>query len=183
MQKLLASTAVVLFLAAPAYADSHKSKTETMTPQKMETTSQDRDQTGTTTENRTNTTSANQNESMRSVNFVESISTNQIKASKLIGMRIYATEKDVDLNKTYDKGPEKDWDDIGEINDVILTRDGQVKAVVLGIGGFLGIGEKDVAVEMSSLKFVKEKDENDFFLVVNASRQKLEQAPAYKAGS
>lgn len=43
-------------------------------------------------------------------------------------------------------------DDIGEVNDVLIGQDGRVAAVVIGVGGFLGIGEKDVAVSMDSLQ-------------------------------
>jgi hypothetical protein len=46
-----------------------------------------------------------------------------------------------------------DGEDIGEINDVIVGEDGRVLAVIVGVGGFLGIGEKDVAVGMTALKF------------------------------
>jgi hypothetical protein len=48
------------------------------------------------------------------------------------------------------------------------------------VGGFLGIGEKDVAIEMSSLRKVRESDDsNDWFLVVNSSKDLLTNAPAY----
>jgi sporulation protein YlmC with PRC-barrel domain len=77
-------------------------------------------------------------------------------------------------------GAEKDWDDVGEINDVILGRDGQIKAVVLGVGGFLGMGEKSVAIPMQDVKFVKNGDgPDDYFLVVNANKDVLTNAPAY----
>ena len=100
-----------------------------------------------------------------------------IYASEFIGMRVYAAEKDFDsfnADTMLEADAEQNWDDIGEINDVILSRDGQVKAVIIGVGGFIGIGEKDVAVEMSSIKMVSEKDDpDDFFLVVNTNKQGL----------
>lgn len=106
-----------------------------------------------------------------------------IYASTFIGMRIYSAERDFDTfnaETMVETGAEKEWDDIGEINDVILGRDGDVKAVILGVGGFIGIGEKDVAVDMDSIKFVAEKDdEDDFFLVVKTSKEQLEGLPAF----
>jgi PRC-barrel domain protein len=39
---------------------------------------------------------------------------------------------------------------IGEIMDVLVDRDGKVTALVVGVGGFLGMGEKDVAVPFNS---------------------------------
>lgn len=102
-----------------------------------------------------------------------------VEASDFIGARIYATET-MPATDTVAAGAEKDWDDVGEINDVILGRDGQIKAVVLGVGGFLGMGEKNVAVPMQDVKFVKSGDgPNDYFLVVNANKDVLTNAPAY----
>jgi hypothetical protein len=47
-----------------------------------------------------------------------------------------------------------DGEDIGTVNDLLLDRDGQILAVVVGVGGFLGIGEKDVAIANDQLNFV-----------------------------
>ena len=88
-----------------------------------------------------------------------------ILASKFIGMRVYATEKDVAPDASVKAGSEKEWDDIGEINDVILSRKGDVQAVIVGVGGFIGIGEKNVAVAMKDIKFVQNGDsKDDYFL-------------------
>ena len=101
-----------------------------------------------------------------------------IRASEFIGHTIYATE--AAPGDSVAMGAEKDWDNIGEINEVILGRDGTVRAVVLGVGGFLGIGEKNVAVAVQDVKFVKNgEDTDDYFLVVNANKDSLTAAPAY----
>ena len=42
---------------------------------------------------------------------------------------------------------------IGDINDVLIDRDGKVAAVIVGVGGFLGMGEKDVALPYQQLTF------------------------------
>jgi hypothetical protein len=104
------------------------------------------------------------------------------EASDLIGSRIYATEAQVDADKALDKAGD-DWDDIGEINNLIVSRDGSVKAVVVGVGGFLGLGEKNVALKMNELKFLKKAgdDADDYFVVVNSNKERLEKAPEYKA--
>jgi hypothetical protein len=44
-------------------------------------------------------------------------------------------------------------ENIGDIKDVLVNKDGTVTAVLIGVGGFLGIGEKDVAVSMTALEF------------------------------
>ncbi len=62
---------------------------------------------------------------------------------------------DLDGKDVYDTQGE----DIGEITDVLVSEDGKVIAVLVGVGGFLGIGEKDVAVSMSALEFGPGKTE------------------------
>ena len=62
------------------------------------------------------------------------------RASKLMGLDIY--------NRADEK--------IGDINEILLDKDGKVKAVVIGVGGFLGMGEHDVAISMDKLKFMEE---------------------------
>lgn len=103
-----------------------------------------------------------------------------LNASELIGMRVYATEADINNETTIADGGEKEWDDIGEINEIVLTRDGKVQSVIVGVGGFIGVGERDVAIDMTQLKFVSEEgDSDDLFLVVNASTAGVEEAPEY----
>jgi sporulation protein YlmC with PRC-barrel domain len=63
---------------------------------------------------------------------------NQIMASDLIGTRVVSANNE----------------SVGDINDVVLDRNGQVMAAIVGVGGFLGIGEKDVAVPFASLEFM-----------------------------
>lgn len=103
-----------------------------------------------------------------------------LNASELIGMRVYATEADINNETTIAADGETEWDDIGEINEIVLTRDGTVQSVIVGVGGFIGVGERDVAVDMSQIRFVSEEgDSDDFFLVINASAAGVEEAPEY----
>lgn len=112
--------------------------------------------------------------------YLDAAGPNDVLASSLIGMRVYAVEADVDDTQAYPADARKDWADVGEVNDVVLDWNGSIKAVVLGVGGFLGVGEKDVAIEMSSLRKVRESnDSNDWFLVVNTSKDMLTNAPGY----
>lgn len=102
-----------------------------------------------------------------------------IYASDMIGMYVYATE--ADIQNTVENDGETEWDNIGDINEIVLNRDGTVEAVIVGVGGFLGIGEKDVAVDMSQIQFVSDGDDADeYFLVVNASAVGVKEAPAYQ---
>ena len=62
------------------------------------------------------------------------------RASKLMGLDVY--------NEANEK--------LGDINELILDKNGKVNAVVIGVGGFLGMGEHDIAVSMDKLKFMEE---------------------------
>ena len=140
MKRILGTTAIILSLTGPAFADAHAAGFGTVTAQETD-----------------------------------------FFASDLIGMRIYNSETEVEANSTITADGEKEWDDIGEINDVLLDSEGNVKAVILGIGGFLGMGERDVSVHMDEIRIVTEEgDSDDRFLVVNTSKEMLEKAPAFE---
>ena len=62
------------------------------------------------------------------------------RASKLMGLDVYNDQNEK----------------LGDINEVLLDKSGKVEGVVIGVGGFLGMGEHDIKVEMSKLKFVNE---------------------------
>lgn len=113
------------------------------------------------------------------IEYMETAGAEALMASNLLGARVYATETDAGIE--YTAGMEAEWDDIGEINDVVLSQDGQVETVVLGVGGFLGIGEKNVAVPMSDLRFVSDgQDAGDWFIVVDTTAEALEAAPTFE---
>jgi uncharacterized protein YrrD len=67
---------------------------------------------------------------------------------------------------------------IGEVSDVLVDRDGRVTAMIVSVGGFLGMGEKDVAVPFNAVR-ATQKD-NSTYLVMNATKDALKNAPGYK---
>lgn len=105
----------------------------------------------------------------------------EFQASSFMGKRIYQTETD-GMTDVMD-GVQDGWKDIGEVNDVILSREGTVEAVLVDIGGFLGIGENQIAVDMDALQFVRDGSSEEgvdaYFLVLNAPAAALEDAPTY----
>ncbi|ASJ71077.1 PRC-barrel domain-containing protein [Granulosicoccus antarcticus] len=116
--------------------------------------------------------------------FRQSMMADDLMASRLIGMRVHAGETDVSADASVSDNSE--LEDVGEINDLIVKRDGTVEAVLVDIGGFLGMGERQVAIGMSSLEFRddQETDEvGDFLLVIPASQEMLESAPEYDVSS
>lgn len=69
---------------------------------------------------------------------------------------------------------------IGEINDVVLDQEGKADAAVIGVGGFLGIGQKNVAIPFSELQVSKNAEGEVEKIMLSATREQLEQAPAFK---
>lgn len=78
------------------------------------------------------------------------------------------------------KSSVEDDEDIGTITDLVIDEDGQINAVVVGVGGFLGMGEKKVAIEWDSLELAKAEDGNkEYVITVNASEDALKAAEEY----
>ncbi|HEX3340813.1 MAG TPA: PRC-barrel domain-containing protein [Pseudolabrys sp.] len=62
------------------------------------------------------------------------------RSSKLIGLNVYNDQDEK----------------LGSISEILLDKSGKVDGVVIGVGGFLGLGQHDIMIEMSKLKFVEE---------------------------
>lgn len=85
----------------------------------------------------------------------------QMRASKLIGSSVYDVQNQ----------------DVGSVKDVILDRKGQVSAVVIDVGSFLGMGGKYVAVSLNDIKTTNDR------LTLNRSKDQLKAAPAFELES
>lgn len=68
---------------------------------------------------------------------------------------------------------------VGDVNALIVGSDNEIAAVVFGVGGFLGIGEKDVAVSFDAINQNKDEDGNTV-LVANVTKEQLESAPSFE---
>ncbi|MGH6860372.1 MAG: PRC-barrel domain-containing protein [Phyllobacterium sp.] len=89
----------------------------------------------------------------------------QVLTSGLVGQAVY-------------NGSGDDAVSIGEVTDVVLDPDGVAQAALVGVGGFLGVGEKDVAIGLDRLSWA-EKPDKKRWLVIDASKEELEKAPAF----
>ena len=96
------------------------------------------------------------------LNYLARQSASQRLATSFIGKNVY------DLN----------GQKIGDVSDIVLdATNGAATAIVLGVGGFLGIGQKDVAVPMGAFRV--EIREGRHHLVLGASREDLRSAPPF----
>jgi sporulation protein YlmC with PRC-barrel domain len=67
---------------------------------------------------------------------------------------------------------------IGEITDVLVGKDGKVEAFIVSVGGFLGVGEKDVAVPFSAVHATEKNGK--WYLTMNSTKDALKAAHGYK---
>ena len=71
---------------------------------------------------------------------------------------------------------------IGSIGEVLTNADGSIDAIIVDVGGFLGIGAKPVAVAYENLAFSSDTNDNRY-LFINTTREQLENQPAYDAAT
>lgn len=67
---------------------------------------------------------------------------------------------------------------IGEVMDVLLDKSGKVDTLIIGVGGFLGVDEKDVAVAFDQVQATPQN--NKMRLVMNTTKDSLKSAPGFK---
>ena len=67
---------------------------------------------------------------------------------------------------------------IGDIDDVLVDKSGKVTGLVIGVGGFLGMGEKDVIVPFTAVKTAKKNDK--WWLTLDETKEDLKNAPGFK---
>jgi sporulation protein YlmC with PRC-barrel domain len=101
-----------------------------------------------------------------SAKFINSQSSDQFLASKFKGTDVLGSDNEK----------------VGDVSDILFDKDGKILAYVVGVGGFLGIGSKDVALEPSAFQVVpgdKSKNESDK-LKIAMSKDQLKQAANFE---
>ena len=92
----------------------------------------------------------------------------QVLASSLLGWPVYGMSAET-----------QEREQVGDIADIVMNTDGTANAAVIGVGGFLGIGEKEVAISFDRLSW--EPGENGAWLSIDATREELEAAPEFES--
>lgn len=96
------------------------------------------------------------------VQFVEKQSDEQDLASRFIGTPVVNTTGET----------------LGKVNDLVMDTEGQVEVIIVGVGGFLGVGEKNVGVHFDQLARI-EGAEGEAQLVLDATQGDLTDAPEF----
>jgi|SRR5665213_1526895 len=96
--------------------------------------------------------------------FLQQQNANDWRGSKLIGANVYG----------------QDNVSIGSISDVLIGSGGKIQAVVVGVGGFLGVGSKDVAVPFTALNITRKPNSNAIDKInVSYTKDQLKSAPKF----
>lgn len=159
MKKLFGTSALVMALAMPAFAQ------DATTPAPADGTM---------------TAAPAQGTMAMSSPYMEGVERG-VRASDFIGKRVYVTEQDTSTMPVEAlAAADAEWDDAGEISDLIISLSGNGEAVLVDFGGFLGIGEKTVAVSMANLVMVPDSNSpDDYFIVFHGTKAALEGAPEF----
>lgn len=170
MKKILAATALAGFLAAgPAFAQD--ATTPANPPAAAPSTTDDMNApaaappavTPDTAATPDATATPNTATAATTERFITMEAADDWLASRMIGSTVYGS------------GDE----DLGKINDVVVASNGQIKAIIIGVGGFLGIGEKNVAVNPSIIERVRQDNAVRYRLAT--TKDELTAAPEFKA--
>lgn len=129
-----------------------------------------------TTPNQTLTAPQNQPSTTNAANPTTQQSS-QWRGSQLIGLDVYNNNNE----------------NIGDINDVILGKDGRIELIVVGVGGWLGMGQHDVALRWEQVNFSDQPRKGDSanaeagekpdHAMVNMTKDQLKAMPAFKYAS
>ena len=140
-------------------ATTDQSASTTTTTEQPATTTTDQSQTTTTT---AETQPATTDQSTTQTTEQALAAPEGFLASNVIGATVYS----------------QDDQSIGDINDIILSPEGQPSQVIVGVGGFLGMGEKDVVLDMSKLK-IAATDNGSLKIIVQTTPEELKNMPAF----
>lgn len=168
MKRFLATTAIVALAAAPVMADTNADKESDMKVSESAEMSQ------------------SQSDKAAKSNASAKVGDKTIHAADMIGEPVYIRSENASDEEIADSvsQPADNWERVGEIGDLILTKDGGIDSVTLDAGGFLGIGEKHVSTNMDELKFVSSEGGDNaesesgaarhFYVVFTGDRSALE---------
>ncbi len=159
MKRILTTSAIVALMSGPVFAEAHMQKGEADAEAQATGTASYGD-------------------------FASAQGLQGYRATDFIGKTIYIPEADAEAGTEGElTDPSENWESVGDIGDIILSSDGQIQNVIADIGGFLGMGERQVAISMDELDFMADgDDEDDFFLVYNGDRSILEEADEFSWG-
>ena len=93
---------------------------------------------------------------------MQAVDAQQVRADDLIGSNVYGANED----------------NIGNVGDILLTEDGSFDAIIVDVGGFLGIGAREVALGLDEVQFMRD-GQDSWHVYTSYTQEQLEAAPEY----
>ncbi len=100
------------------------------------------------------------------------IRTRDITGGNIYRMDVELNDSMWDGNEVYDS-VDADWNTIGEIEDIVLNKDGQMIGIIAEVGGFLDIGDKHVMIPVENIRLTA-VDDQTYGYVTNKTEEELE---------
>ncbi len=110
--------------------------------------------------------------------FLDRASVSDVRATDLLDATVYVTDVAV-ATLTVDGVPD-DWESVGAVADLVVSQDGDVRGVLLDVGGFLGLFSRSVRVEMQHLEIQTDPQNEAVRVYLDMSREELEALPEHE---
>ncbi len=123
--------------------------------------------------------------------FIETAHEADVLASEIMEASVFAHDEvlpmssdadstDMRAVRTINADQRESLEEIGDVQDVLVDQDGNIRGIIVGVGGFLGIGEREVAVGLDQLGFARDADDPGSVMVLaQIDVQSLEEAPEF----
>ena len=109
-----------------------------------------------------------------------------LRAENLIGQDLYSIGTEYDEATWIDPNGygefDTEWEEIGEIEDIVISRDGSLIGLVVETGGWLDIGDEEVIVDFKDVRIVGDYGIDNYEVVTRMSQEMLEQMPEADTG-
>jgi hypothetical protein len=131
-------------------------------------------------------------ETMTTATFIDAAHESDILASEIMDAAVYAYDNggmqatganggdDLRATRMIEADERENLEEIGSVTDVLVDQDGTIRGAIVGIGGFLGIGEREVALGLDQLTFARDADDPETLIILaQVDAQTLEEAPEF----
>jgi len=106
--------------------------------------------------------------------FLTMLGRDQLLSSELIGSPVRALDPER-------VAADEEGETLGEVKDLVLGGEGAIEGVIIGVGGFLGIGERDIGIGWQVLEILQDPDEYGAYIVLaNVDPEAVRDAPAFE---
>src|SRR5215213_3590544 len=163
--KFMITTATAALLAGSAFAQSPSQSPSQSSPPTAQSPSQSSPSPSASPSQSSPSPSASSSSAQASGKFVTEQKPDQMLASKFKGTDVIGTNNEK----------------IGDVSDILMDKEGKALAYIVGVGGFLGIGQKDVALMPTAFQVMPPTDRDNMKLQLSMTKDELKAAPEFKA--